>query len=103
MHAVDRHLEVGADAIHLVNEGEARDVVLRRLAPDGFGLRLHAGDTVENCDRAVEHAQRTLHFGREIHVAGRVDDVDALLDAFENLVNAFFLASATRCRSWPRK
>ena len=95
-HAVDRHFEVGADAVHLVNESDARDVVLGRLPPDGFGLRLHPGDAVENRDRAVEHAQRTLDFRREIHVTGRVDDVDALLDAFENLVNALFLASATR-------
>jgi hypothetical protein len=34
--------------------------------------------------------KRTFDFRREIHVAGRVDDVHALLDAFENLVNAFF-------------
>jgi hypothetical protein len=27
--------------------------------------------------RAIQHAQRTLYLGREIHVTGRVDDVDA--------------------------
>ena len=53
---------------------------------------LHAGNAVENCDGAIEHAQRTLNFGREINVTRRINDVDALLDAFENFVNAFFLA-----------
>ena len=63
-----------------------------RLPPDSFGLRLHAGDTVKNCDRTVEHAKRTFHFRREIDVTRRVDDVNALLDPFESFVNAFFFA-----------
>ena len=52
---------------------------------------LHASDAVENCDRAIQNAQGALHFSREIYVAGCVDDVDALLDSFENLVNARLL------------
>ena len=80
-----------------------RDVILGGLPPDGFGLRLHAGDAVENRDRAIEHAQGTFHFRREINVTRRVDDVDALLDAFENLVNAFFLLLRPDCRSSPPK
>ena len=62
-------VEVRADAVHLVDERDARDVVLGRLTPDGFRLRLHAGDAAEHGDRAIEHAQRTLHFGGEIDVA----------------------------------
>ena len=31
------------DAVHLVDERDARNVVFGRLAPDGFGLRLHTG------------------------------------------------------------
>ena len=92
MNAIHRHLKVGADAIHLVDECQSRHIVFGRLPPDSFGLRLHAGDTVKNCDRAVEHAQRTLHFRREINVTRRVDDINALLDPFESFVNAFFLA-----------
>ena len=34
------------------------------------------GHGVEHRHRAVQHAQAALHFGREIHVARRVDDVD---------------------------
>src|SRR5256886_1119952 len=49
--------EVRADAVHLVDEGDARHAVLVGLAPDGFGLRLHAADGAEDADRAVEDAQ----------------------------------------------
>ena len=68
--------EVGADAVHLVDEADARNVVLVGLAPDRLGLRLDAGDAVEHGDRAVEDAQRALHLDGEVDVAGRVDDVD---------------------------
>ena len=77
-HRLHAALEVGADAVHLVDVGDARDVVLVGLAPDGLGLRLDAGDGVEQRDGAVEHAQRALDLDREVDVAGRVDDVDAV-------------------------
>jgi hypothetical protein len=63
--------------VHLVDEADARNVVLVGLTPDGLGLRLDAGDAVEHGDRAVEHAQRALDLDGEVDVAGRVDDVDA--------------------------
>src|SRR3954470_10331010 len=81
--AVDHRLhglvEVRADAVHLVDEGDARDVVLVGLAPDRLGLRLDAGDRVEQRDGAVEHAQRALHLDGEVDVAGRIDDVDPVV------------------------
>ena len=73
---VDAAEEVRADAVHLVDEAHAGDVVLVRLAPDRLGLGLDAGDRVEDRDRAVEDAQRALDLDREVDVAGRVDDVD---------------------------
>ena len=79
-------LEIRADAVHLVDERDARDIVLGRLAPDGFGLRLHAGHAAEHRHRAVEHAHGALDFGGEIHVAGSVNDVDAMGDAEKRLV-----------------
>ena len=78
-HLVEDVVEIGAGAVHLVDEHDARHLVFGGLAPDGFGLRLDAGDAAEDDDRAIEHAQRALDFGREVHVAGGVDDVDALL------------------------
>ena len=79
--AVDHRLhggeEVRAGAVHLVDEGDARDAVAVGLAPDRLGLRLHACDGVEDGDRAVEDAQAALHLDRKVHVPGRIDDVDA--------------------------
>ena len=78
-HRLDALGEVRADAVHLVDVGDARDLVLVGLAPDGLGLRLDAGDGVEQRDRAVEHAQGALDLDREVDVAGGVDDVDAVI------------------------
>ncbi len=71
--------EVGPDAVHLVDEADPRHAVLVGLAPHRLGLRLDAGHRVEHGDGAVEDAQRTLDFDREIDVAGRVEDVDAMV------------------------
>ena len=77
---VDHHLhaaeEVRAGAVELVDEAHPRDVVLVGLPPDVLGLRLHAGDTVVDRDRTVQHPQRPLDLDREVDVAGRVDDLD---------------------------
>src|SRR6266511_496248 len=75
-HRLHGREEIGADAVHLVDEGDARHAVAVGLAPDGLRLRLHSGDRVEDGDRAVEHAQAALHLDREVHVPGRIDDVD---------------------------
>ncbi len=91
-HLVDGVVKVRADAVHLVDERDARNAVLVGLAPDRLGLRLNAGDAAEYRDGAVEHAQRALHFRREVHVAGSVDDVDAEFLALVNLDDAGFLA-----------
>src|SRR5207245_4937373 len=55
----------------------SRNTVLVGLPPDFFGLRLHAVDRVKHRDGAIEHAQRPLYFGGEIHVAGSINNVDA--------------------------
>ncbi len=77
-HRLHALLEVGAGAVHLVDVGDARHVILVGLTPDRLGLRLHAGDRVEQRDRAIEHAQRALHLDGEVDVARGVDDVDAV-------------------------
>ncbi len=79
LHRLDGVVEVGADAVHLVDERDPGNLVLVGLAPDRLGLRLDAGDRVEDRDGAVEDAQRALDLDREVHVAGRVDDVDAVV------------------------
>ena len=71
--------EVGAGAVHLVDVGDPGDLVLVGLAPDRLGLGLDAGYRVEQRDRAVQDAQASLDLDGEVHVAGRVDDVDAVV------------------------
>ncbi len=99
-HAVDRRVEVGADAVHLVDERDARHAVFGGLPPDGFRLGLHAGNAAKDGDRAIEHAQRALDLGREIHVAGSVDDVDALLHRLQTSCRHPPPCAASTSRSW---
>ena len=74
-----QRLEVGADAVHLVHEADARHAVLVRLAPHRLRLGLDARHRIEHRDRAIEHAQRPLDFDGEVDVARGVDDVDAVV------------------------
>ena len=96
---VDGGVEVGADAVHLVDEAHARHAVLVGLAPHGLGLRLHAGDAVEHGDGAVEDAQRALDLDGEVDVAGRVDDVDAVVVPRTQVVAADVIVMPRSC-SW---
>ncbi len=74
---IDGMLKISTHLVDLVNEANARDAVLVGLAPHFFRLRLHAVHRVKHRDCAVEHAQRAFHLSREIHVAGRINNVDA--------------------------
>src|SRR5205807_1892772 len=74
---VNGTLKIRAHLIHFVNETNSRDTVLVGLPPNGFRLRLDTVDGVEHGASPVEHAQGTLDFSREIHVAGCINDVDA--------------------------
>ena len=76
---LDRAPEVGTGAIQLIDKAEARHAVPIGLAPDGFGLRLDARHAVEDDDCAIEHPQAPLDLHRKIHVAGRVEQVDAVV------------------------
>ena len=71
--------EVRADAIHLVDERKSWNTVLIGLAPHGLRLRLDTANRTENADSAVEDAQRALYLDREVDVARRIDDIDAVV------------------------
>ena len=75
-HGLEHGGEIRADAIHLVDEGQLGHAEVFRLPPDGFGLRLHAAHGAEDAYRAVEHPERAFHLDGEVHMPGRVDDVD---------------------------
>jgi hypothetical protein len=69
--AAARHAEgVGALAVELVDERDARDLVAAHLAVDRDRLRLHARHAAQHQDRAVEHAQRALDLDGEVDVPG---------------------------------
>ena len=72
-------VELGTDAVHLVDEADPRHAVAVRLPPHGLGLRLHAGHAVEDGYGTVQDAQRPLHLDGEVDVAGRVDQVDGVV------------------------
>jgi hypothetical protein len=76
---LDHPPEARPHAIKFVDEGQAGHAVLLGLAPYRLGLGLHPGHPAEHAHRAVQHAQGSLHLHREIHVAGRVNDVDLVL------------------------
>lgn len=69
-------VEVGPDAVHLVDEAEPGDLKLVGLSPDGFALGLDAFDGAEDDDGSVEDPQAALDFGGEVDVPGGVDNVD---------------------------
>jgi hypothetical protein len=81
--AVDHHLhaalEIGAHAIHLVHETDARHAIFVGLAPYGFGLGLYTHLTVKHNNSTVKHAQRALYFYGKVDVAWSVDNVDLLV------------------------
>lgn len=75
-HLLHNAVKVRAEAVHLVDERDARHTIAVGLTPDGFALRLHTADAAEHGDSAIQHAQRALHLRGEVHVAGRVDDIE---------------------------
>ena len=70
---------IRAHAVHLVHEADARHFVLVRLPPDRLRLRLNARDGVEHDHAAIEDTQAALHLCGEVHMSGRVDDVDVVV------------------------
>ena len=70
---------VCSDNIHLIDERDTRNIESVCLMPDIFRLRFHTFLGREDADSAVKHTQRALDFYREIHVAGGINDINAVL------------------------
>ena len=77
-HHLDGVFKVRSVDIHFVDVGDPGDFILVRLAPHRLALRLDAALRAEGSDRAVQYAQRTLDFHREIDVTRRIDDIDSV-------------------------
>ena len=65
-------------AVALVHEHDARHMVTAHLAVNGNRLGLDAFNASEDEDSTVQHAERTFHFDREVHVPRGIDDVDGV-------------------------
>ena len=76
LHAI---FEVCTRTVELVDEAHAWNAILIGLTPYGFGLWLNTSNAVEASDRAIENAERTLNFNREVNVARRINDIDAVV------------------------
>src|SRR3546814_6678154 len=70
--------EVGACAVHFVDEGQTGHPVFIGLAPYCFGLRLHAAHGAVHHAGTVEHTHGTFDLDREVNVTRGVDDVDTV-------------------------
>ena len=95
-HLLEHSVEVRAHPVHLVDVGDARHMVAVGLVPDRLRLGLDAADRAEDRDRPVEYAQGALDLGREVDVAGRVDDVDLVLPP-EVVVAALVMVMPRSC------
>src|SRR6185312_7474297 len=74
---LNRVEEIGSRAIHFVNEADAGHAIFVGLAPDGFRLRLHTGNGIKNGTGSIKNAKTALYLGREIDVAGSINNVDS--------------------------
>ncbi len=70
--------EVCTRTVHLVYITNAGNLVLVGLTPYGLRLRLHTTYGTKRSHGAIEHAQRTLHLHRKIHVPRGVDQINLI-------------------------
>ena len=74
-------LRLGRGEVHLVEHRDDLVVVVHRLVGVGERLRLHPLSGVDDQERALACGERPAHLVGEIHVAGRVHQVDHVLRA----------------------
>ena len=67
---------VGVFAVQLVDDHEARQLILVGVAPDQLGAHLHAGHGIHHHDGGLADVQGGFDLADEVGEAGRVQDVD---------------------------
>ncbi len=82
-HLLRGYLEFVDEAIDFVDEQYRPHSLLQRLADHRLRLRHDSLDRVVENDHAVDCAHRTGHITSEIHMAGRVDEIDQELTSLE--------------------
>ncbi len=78
-HFVDDFARPRVVLVDLVDADDRPEPDLQSLADHELGLRHRALGGVDQHDRAVDHREDALDLAAEVGVAGRVDDVDAML------------------------
>jgi len=82
--------EVGVLTIHFVDDDGNWKPEFLRIIERQLGAHLWAGHGVHHDDRCIGHAHGVLCLAHEVHIAGRVQDVDlvpAVLDGQQRAVN----------------
>ncbi len=70
---------VCADAVEFVDENNSCHFGFVGITPVCLRLRLDTAGSAEHAHTAVENLQRTIDLDREVHVSGRVDDVQGVI------------------------
>jgi hypothetical protein len=83
---VDGALGLRRGKVDLVQHRNDGDAELRGGVAVRHGLRFHSLGCVHHEERALARGERARHFVREIHVAGRVDEVQVVLAPVARLV-----------------
>src|SRR5438093_6130255 len=83
LHLVRRDLQLVHEAVDLVDEQDRADAFLEGLADDRLRLRHDALHRVIEDDHAIDRAHRSGDVAPEVHVTGRVDQIDEELAALE--------------------
>ena len=81
-HVVYGAEEIGVLPVHLVDEGDARDLELVGPLPDIFGLDLHPGDGGEDDHGPAQCTHAGAGIGNEVAVAGGIDDMHRMVVPF---------------------
>ena len=71
-------VEVRTQAVELVDEEDARQLLTVGVHPDRTRLGFHPAYPAQHDHGPVNHANGADHFGGEVNVAGRVNQVDSM-------------------------
>ena len=75
-HLRDDSIGIGPHPIQLIDEGNTRDLVAVHLPVHSERLALDSAHRTQDQNSSVQDSERALHLDGEVHMTGRVDDVD---------------------------
>jgi len=75
---VQHVVKIGTHAVELVDKDHPRNAVFVSLTPHCLGLGLYAANSGQDRHQAIQNSYGALHLNGEVHVAGRINDVDTM-------------------------